>query len=250
MTPDVFVEVGNTRMKWGRLAPDGTMTSLAVDHTPSDWQTARDSWSLPSPISWLVAGVVPKSIEAFAAWAKSHGDSVHVVSRYHELPITLNVESPERVGLDRLLGCIAANRLRQPDVAAMTIDIGTATTVNLVDRAGVFQGGMILPGVQTMLQALHSKTAQLPDLANFPTDSEARFPAKFTTAAMQTGAYYAIAGAARLAIEQMIEQYGVLDVFVTGGGAEVLLPLLQDVPVSLVSTLNLDGLRIVAETLP
>lgn len=74
--------------------------------------------------------------------------------------IELAVNHPERVGTDRLINAIAAaNRYPCP---VIVIDLGTATTISVVDRQGRFAGGTISPGLQTAANALHRATAQLP----------------------------------------------------------------------------------------
>ncbi len=76
--------------------------------------------------------------------------------------LTLAVPHPECVGADRLADSawVAANC----PLPAVTVDLGTATTVNVIDRGGVFLGGSIALGVESSLHALGSQAAQLPRL--------------------------------------------------------------------------------------
>ena len=66
------------------------------------------------------------------------------------------------LGADRYCGVLAAKE--RYGVPLIVVDCGTATTINVVDRDGVFLGGAIAPGVMTMLRAMHEHTAQLPPL--------------------------------------------------------------------------------------
>ncbi len=66
------------------------------------------------------------------------------------------------LGADRYCGVLAAKE--KYGVPLIVVDCGTATTINVVDRDGVFLGGAIAPGVMTMLRAMHEHTAQLPPL--------------------------------------------------------------------------------------
>ncbi len=77
-------------------------------------------------------------------------------------PVQLDVDSPERVGTDRLLNAVAANRLRQAHQGAIVVDSGTATTIDLISSNGVFCGGAILPGLLLSARALHEYTSVLP----------------------------------------------------------------------------------------
>ena len=79
-----------------------------------------------------------------------------------ELPLRVELEKPDHVGIDRLLDAVAVNSRRAPGVPAVIIDAGSAVTVDLVDGAGAFRGGAILPGLRLMAKSLHDYTALLP----------------------------------------------------------------------------------------
>lgn len=77
--------------------------------------------------------------------------------------LTIDVKEPEKVGLDRIVDAAwAAARYPLP---AVTVDMGTATTFNVIDEGGVFRGGIIAPGLDTGLRALSARAAQLPEIS-------------------------------------------------------------------------------------
>ena len=78
------------------------------------------------------------------------------------MPLEVELEHPDKVGIDRLLNAVAANRRRQEHVAAILVDAGSAVTVDYLDGNGVFRGGAIFPGFRLMARALHDYTALLP----------------------------------------------------------------------------------------
>lgn len=78
----------------------------------------------------------------------------------HETGLTFAIPHPEKLGLDRVAD--AAWTARYYPLPAVTVDLGTATTFNVLDANGVFLGGMIAPGLETGCRALSSQTAQLP----------------------------------------------------------------------------------------
>ena len=252
MTPDVVVDVGNTRIKWGVVRPDGKLDMHPVPaHAATHWEAAIRGRHPGRKPAWLVAGVQPDTQARFVAWARQRGDDVTELTSYRQLPIAVGVEAPETVGLDRLLGAVAANRLRTPVRAAVTVDVGTAVTVNLIEANGAFAGGMILPGVWLMARSLHQNTAKLPlidgDDFRFP---DRAFPGRSTEDAIGAGVSYAIAGAVRLALEHAKVNGVYPELFLTGGGAAAIADLLADYRPRHVPALVLDGLVLTAETLP
>lgn len=74
--------------------------------------------------------------------------------------LSFAVPQPERLGLDRVAG--AAWAARRYPLPAVTADLGTATTFNVIGEGGVFLGGVIACGVETGVRALAERTAQLP----------------------------------------------------------------------------------------
>ena len=110
---------------------------------------------------WAVASVNPPATLRFIGWSYNHGGTVVFEDRDF-LPIRVNVDFPDKVGIDRLFGALAARAMVPPGTPAITVDVGTAATVNLIDADGVFQGGAILPGPRLMARALNEFTAKLP----------------------------------------------------------------------------------------
>jgi pantothenate kinase type III len=93
--------------------------------------------------------------------------------------LEMKVDSPERVGADRIVnaagalwkhGCIVKEKPLTLEKPIIIVDLGTATTVSVLDRSGAFIGGCICPGVMTSAKALSSAAAQLPDIDLFNTD--------------------------------------------------------------------------------
>lgn len=249
MTPDLVADVGNTRIKWGWGAPL-QLASLPPDD-PAAWdaQLAR----LPpaaGPRSWAMAGVHPDRLARLKDWAEARGDTVRVIT-HADIPLTTAVDEPDAVGIDRVFGALAARSLVPPGTPAVTVDVGTAVTVNLVDAAGVFRGGAIFPGPRLMSLALHQYTAKLP-LVELTEPSVAVEPAPNTVAAIRQGITSAVVcGAYGLACDFAARPGVPAWLFLTGGGAE----LLNDADIPNVArtvrepALNLIGLRLAAEAL-
>ena len=253
MTPDVVVDIGNSRMKWGRCADGRVADVIRLPlNEASTWAEALAT--LPPPQSstrnWAVASVNPPVLDRFRAWSHKHG---HVVAfeRYTDLPIRLNVDEPAKVGLDRVCGAVAAKAMVPPGTPAITVDVGTAVTVNLVDAKGVFQGGAIMPGPRLMARSLHEFTAKLPlvELTEHPPDN----PGKNTNAAILLGIDCALMGGVLSAIGIFVDTCSTPPwLFITGGGYHLVKERssLGIAEYRIVPALNLEGIRIAAEALP
>lgn len=248
MTPDVVVDVGNSRMKWGWCQGGNIVSVTAFADDVGTWERAVGN---RENLAWAVGSVNPQLCERFLVWAKHRGDRVRLIQNDAKLPIRLEVESPESVGIDRILGAIAANVRRRANTPALTVDVGTAITINRIDEAGSFRGGAILPGYRLMGLALHEHTAKLPAIRveDLEIAKTTRFPGQNTRVAIICGIRAAIAGA----VEHVVDRLGDLescDYFVTGGDALLLLHDVDRIPFVHVPTLVLEGIRISAEALP
>jgi type III pantothenate kinase len=212
----IVVDVGNTRIKWGRCYRGRVveMASLAPD-APDAWKRQLEQWPAAPTAPWIVSGVHRQRRDALTAWLRDQGVSVQVLDSYRQLPLTVEVEAPEQVGIDRLLNAVAANTRRHGKAAAI-VDAGSAVTVDYVDRSGVFRGGAIFPGLRLMAKALHDYTAALPLVEVERAESP---PATSTNRAIRAGLFHAVTGG----IHKILKCYGdSYHVYVTGGDAALL----------------------------
>jgi type III pantothenate kinase len=248
MTPNVVVDVGNTRIKWG-LCGGGAVTkaaSLAPDD-PASWERQLAEWRLSAPTTWVLAGVHPARRDALADWLRRGKHKVTVLEQARDLPLRVALEQPDWAGIDRLVNAVAANFRRRPKTAAALVDAGSAVTVDFVDAEGVFRGGAIFPGLRLMAQALHNYTALLPLIEVHEPGSPI---GRSTTSAMQWGVFWAVLGGIEALVGQMsrVAADG-MDVFFTGGDAAVLAAHAHGKP-QVWPTMTLEGIRLAAESLP
>jgi type III pantothenate kinase len=234
------VDVGNSRIKWGDwpLLHSGVLPR----DDPHAWTAELGS---VAGTTWTLAGVNPPARDRFRQWLEDQGARTQILDDYRALPLGVNVRTPERLGIDRLLGCVAASRLGTPGRAKLTIDVGTALTINLLDEAHVFQGGAIAPGPRLMLEALHGKTAALPRV-NLEPPPEPELPGKDTVSAIQLGIISLLRGAVDHLRRSLCP--GPHDLFLTGGGVSWLAPhTFAEKNVTVVPNLNLLGLGFAQE---
>jgi type III pantothenate kinase len=246
MTPDVVVDVGNTRIKWGRCEPDAVveMASLPPDD-PAAWERQLQQWQFSREKQWVLAAVHPARLERLANWLHHRGERVRIVTHPRDLPLRTLLAEPEKAGIDRLLDAVAANLRRRPDRAAVIVDAGSAVTVDLVDESGAFAGGAIFPGLRLMAKALHDYTALLP-VIEIPRDLPP-VPGKTTIAAMELGIFWSVVGGIEAITSEFRRRVPSLDIFLTGGDAALLHLVLSDG--ILWPEMTLEGLRWTAENL-
>lgn len=244
---DVVVDVGNSRVKWGRCGPGSITDSVSLPgDAPEAWDEQRTRWGLRGRLHWALTGVHPPRCRRMADWARQRGDAVEVIESPDRLPLRVLVEQPHCVGIDRLLDAVAANSRRRPGAAAVVIDAGSAVTVDWLDADGAFRGGAILPGRRLMAHALHDHTALLP-LIDIPA-APPLLPGTSTPAAMAAGVFWAVVGGVRaLAAEYAARMKARPDIFLTGGDAPLLHPALG-LDAQLWPTMTLEGIRLTVAT--
>ncbi|MDQ2803775.1 MAG: type III pantothenate kinase [Pseudomonadota bacterium] len=157
----------------------------------------------------------------------------------------IKVDNPEEVGADRLLNSLAAHR--QFGGPLVIVDLGTATTFDVVDKDGAYLGGVIAPGINLSLEALHQAAAQLPRIG---IGRPQAVIGRATVPAMQSGTYWGNIGLIEGIVARIKAEYGgPMKVIATGG----LAPLLSEGTLAIehiAPDLTLEGLRILAERNP
>lgn len=134
--------------------------------------------------------------------------------------ISIDIESPAQLGKDRLADAVGAAVCH--GVPAIIIDMGTATTVGVVNGEGCFIGGMIIPGVKTSLKALSKKASQLP-MVNI--ERPEHIIGRNTLECMQSGILYGNAAMLDGIIDRIRPTLGNnVKVIATGGMARKIIP--------------------------
>jgi type III pantothenate kinase len=183
----------------------------------------------PAP-RWRVISVRRAGEERLAAWVRERFPQAdYRALTLADLPLQVNVDQPERVGVDRLAAAVAANALRDPARAAVVVDSGTAITVDLVDERGVFQGGAILPGVRLVAKTLHEHTDVLPEIVLRPGQPLPAACGRNTRAALESGLFWGVVGAVKELISRLRQQVeSPPQVFLSGGDGKLIASVLRD----------------------
>ncbi len=134
----------------------------------------------------IISSVVPQSIFNLRNLARRYlAIEPLVIGENVDLGIEVRIAKPSEAGSDRLVNAIGAHLAYPGDL--IVIDSGTATTFDIVAADGAFEGGLIAPGINLSLQALHEAAAKLPRIAIQKPD---RVIGKGTVEAMQSGVFW------------------------------------------------------------
>jgi type III pantothenate kinase len=258
------VDVGNSQIKVGifaaspdQEAPRSDQVSLPSlnDHrlpvcpgsysVPLDetvpWNEIFNGQSVPAGLRCVIVGSNQHGVDRIVNGWPNWLSQPDVIRSSESFPISIQVDEPRRVGLDRLLNAVAANMIRDTQSPVIIVSCGTATTIDLVSAAGCFCGGAILPGFTLCARALHQYTEVLPfismdELFDLP-PSEDCHPAlgSNTQAAIMSGVFWGQIGAVRELIARL-SQSGLAGnkstaapkVLLTGGGSRLLVPYFPD----------------------
>lgn len=225
------VDIGNTNICIGVLEGEQVRSTTRMVTRPrctADEYTAELKFLLrrigvtPTDAEGvIVCSVVPGLTKALAeACKRLSGKDAMLVNVHLDIGLTMDVGAPERVGQDRLADAAAA--AARYSLPCMTVDLGTATTYNVIGVGGVFLGGFIVPGVQTSLRAISVGTAQLPPIAPESPDD---LIGKNTVACLNNGAMFGTAAMLDGLAERVEAQLGQpLTVVATGGLAPYIMP--------------------------
>src|SRR5450830_589706 len=225
----LLIDAGNTRVKWALAAPGAAVgewiASGAVAH--ADIASLAEAWrALPRPDGALLSNVAGapmleqlKAQLALAAPGIALESFGSVAAR---AGLRNGYRNPAQLGSDRFAAAIGA-RFLYPGQKLFVATCGTATTVDAIDAAGVFLGGMILPGLGLMAASLARNTAQLPQVKE---------------GAILAGCVNAQAGAIERACDQLDADLCLL----SGGAARYVAPALA-VPHRLIDNIVLLGLH-------
>jgi type III pantothenate kinase len=240
------LDIGNTRLKWAlydhghvgaHLLQQGAVFLEAIDSlADGDWKvlTAPDAM-----LGCVVAGdaVRRRAEEQMEIWDL---EPRWVVPGAHDAGVVNGYDHPHRLGADRWAALVGARQRALADGSArpaLVVMVGTAVTVDALDTAGRFLGGLILPGFGLMLKALEMGTAGL----RVPTGEVVDFPTN-TSDALMSGGANAIAGAIERQHRKLAAHAGAEPLLLMAGGAAPKLAPTLHLPVQVVDTLLFEGL--------
>lgn len=244
------VDIGNSNIVLGgvlddkivfeaRLRTEATKTS---DQYCVDLKILLDVYHIsPEEIEGaIIASVVPQVLNSFqTAVKKLTGKNSMVVGPGLKTGLNIKLENPGQTGADLVVADVAALREHKPPL--IVVDMGTATTMSVLDETGAHIGGCIVPGVRISLEALTDKTALLPGLQ---LDQPKRAIGRNTIDAMRSGIMLGTASMIDGMVQRMEEELGYkTTVIATGGVSKFIVPLCKT-PIIYDKDLLIKGLAI------
>lgn len=167
----------------------------------------------------IVSTVVPQAIFNFRNFARRYLDlkALFVGQPGVELGVPVRIARPEQAGADRLVNAVGAHLVHKGPL--IVIDSGTATTFDIVGVDGGFEGGIICPGINLSMRALHDAAAQLPRIA---IQKPEKVIGQDTLGAMQSGVFWGYIGLIDGLVGRIKAEYGApMKVVATGGIASL-----------------------------
>lgn len=190
----LIVEIGNSVTDFAVFEGDQHLASYTI---PTEKLTEKEEalgqvkkilYGHSSIIHAAICSVVPPIGELFLRTLKNNlSGKVLEINSSLLLPFILDYKPPHALGADRLALCAFSSRLWR-NQAVIALDIGTATTFDVLSSRGEYLGGMILPGLDLMTTVLHDRTAKLPEVRI--SDSSIPLLGRTTVDCIQSGVFW------------------------------------------------------------
>jgi type III pantothenate kinase len=219
------IDAGNTNTVFAVFSNEGELlaqwrTSTTTGRTADEYVVwlaalmAIRNIAIADIDSCIISCVVPQSLFHFRNLSRRYfSTDPLVVGEGLDIGISVGIPNPREVGADRLVNAVGARVAYRG--ALLIVDSGTATTLDLVDEANVFQGGIIAPGINLSLQALHDAAAKLPRIA---IERPGQIIGYDTVSAMQSGIFWGYVALIEGLIVRVKAEFGrPLTVVATGG---------------------------------
>ena len=218
------VDVGNTNTVFALLEGSEPVaqwrTSTVPQRTADEYAVwlsqvmgLGGAWSFADVSACIVSTVVPQALFNLRNLARRYLSTEPMIVGPDIPGVEVRIDRPAEAGADRLVGAVGAHvRYGGPLVV---VDSGTATTFDLVGEDGGFEGGIIAPGINLSVQALHAAAARLPriEIARPP-----RIVGRDTVTAMQSGVFWGYVALIEGLLDRIEAERGqALTVVATGG---------------------------------
>ena len=245
------IDIGNTNIVIGCIKDDEIVfkARIATDRTRTSDQYGVEIKNMLEAFGvskddiedCIIASVVPPVFNSVQTGVlKVIGKQPMVVGPGLKTGLNIHVDIPSQVGSDLIVAAVAA--LAEYPAPLVLIDLGTATTIEVIEPENVFVGGLIFPGIMVSLDSLTNRAAQLPGIS---LDQPKKVIGKNTVDCMRSGMMHGTAAMLDGLIDRIAEELGhESTVIATGGLAQFVIPLCKH-DIILEKELLLKGLNII-----
>ncbi len=246
------LDIGNTNIVLGCVDKHNKVSSLfriKTDISRTSWQYAVEINSMLNLCNidkselngCIISSVVPPLTSIVKKAVQIVADlEPMVVGPGIKTGLNIALDNPAQTGSDLVVDAVAT--IKQYKMPAIIFDMGTATTVSVIDADKTYIGGMIIPGIMISQEALTSRTSQLPKIS---LDAPKKIVGKNTIDCMKSGAVYGNAAMIDGIIERIEQELGQkATVIATGGLASNITPFCKRDDIIVDNDLLLKGLRI------
>ena len=169
----------------------------------------------------IISSVVPSVTHTVQdAMIRLTGKHIMVVGPGIKTGLKILLDNPAQLGSDRVADAVAA--IHDYPCPLIIVDMGTATTISVIDREKNFLGGMIMPGLRVSLESLTMRTSQLPKIS---LDPPKKVIGTNTIDCMRSGIIYSTASSIEGTVNRIEEELGeTCTVVSTGGLAKAIIP--------------------------
>jgi len=218
------IDIGNTQIEIGVFESDELIRSWrissVIDRTEDEYFVFIEKFlqqiqfGIADVKGVGLASVVPNKTFIYEKMCKKYLDiQPLVVDHTIKLGIEIKYDDPAAVGADRLCNAVAAYQKYKQ--AVVVVDLGTATTFDVVNKKGYYLGGIISPGIETTAWALYQRAAKLPKISlEFPD----QFIGTTTEKSMQSGIMFGTIKIVDGLLEEIIAELGDTPKIIATGG--------------------------------
>ncbi|MDI9492950.1 MAG: type III pantothenate kinase [Bacillota bacterium] len=220
----IAIDVGNTHIVMGCLDKDNIYFAARVS---TDRVKTEDEYAITLKNLFQIKGVSPEDVEGGIiasvvpeltqilqlAVKMVIGKTPMLVSRDLDTRLRIEMDAPNTLGADLIVDAVAAiDKYPKP---IMIFDMGTATTLSVIDENGTYIGGMIMPGLRLGVDALAARTSKLPRVS---LEAPEQLIGKNTVDCIKAGAIFGHAGMLDGLIDRVAEELGKMPTVIATGG--------------------------------
>lgn len=234
---NLTIDIGNKRIKVGIFKKNKIYRCFYCLNSEGKKFSFPDEWKNLKIKKCGISSVVPELNPFIKEKIKEAFKIEPLFLNYKICGIKLKIKNPQKTGIDRIVNCKGASEIFGYPV--IVIDIGTAVTIDVVDKNKFFIGGFIIPGPDLWIDSLKN-TALIKEIRK----TKSKIIGIDTSSAINLGLIYGLSGSIEKIIFKMKEEFNISNIILTGGGSKKFSKFLS-FDKKLRKNLTLEGINII-----